>query len=76
VESYGTPRAAVLVTISRPTTTSDFNGVILLSAILNSIFRRPADSIPASTCPISSRFRAYAATAWYHNKLPRKKPTD
>jgi carboxypeptidase C (cathepsin A) len=73
-ESYGTPRSAVLINELETERDIDFNGVILLSQILN--FDLSADgpsSIPASICP-TSRLPTYAATAWYHNKLPGQRP--
>ena len=57
-ESYGTPRSAVLANMLETERDIDFNGVILLSQILN--FDLSADgprSIRASTCRTSSRCR-------------------
>jgi len=68
-ESYGTPRSAALVYHLQQQGMS-FNGVVLLSSILNYARRAPGlgegfvDMLPS-----------YAAIAWFHNKLPDK-PAD
>ena len=55
----------------------DLNGVILLSQILNFDMqhRLRRSSTPASTCPTQLVLPTYAATAWYHKKLPNQ-PAD
>ena len=55
-ESYGTPRSAVLVNELETEDDIDFNGVIMLSQILNfDLRRRPArTAIRASICPTST----------------------
>jgi carboxypeptidase C (cathepsin A) len=72
-ESYGTPRSAVL---SADLQNVDLNGIILLSAILsfdNSIdtpqFNPGVDQAYALGLP------TYAATAYFHHKLPNQ-PAD
>ncbi|MDE2181762.1 MAG: peptidase S10 [Alphaproteobacteria bacterium] len=76
-ESYGTPRAAVMVNELEESEDIDFNGVILLSQILN--FDLSADDAyknPGVDLPYVIALPTYAATAWYHNKLPGKRPDD
>jgi carboxypeptidase C (cathepsin A) len=70
-ESYGTTRSAVLVNLLETEKTVDFNGVILLSEILN--FDDSADLPqfnPGVEIPYQLALPTYAATAWYHHKLP------
>ena len=71
-ESYGTPRSAVL---SADLENVDLNGIVLLSAILsfdNSIdgprFNPGVDQAYAIGLP------TFAATAFYHHKLPTQPP--
>jgi carboxypeptidase C (cathepsin A) len=70
-ESYGTPRSAVLVNQLQRDRSIDFNGVLLLSQIL--IFDlspdRPTGN-PGIDLPYQTVLPTYAATAWYHHKLP------
>jgi carboxypeptidase C (cathepsin A) len=76
-ESYGTPRSAVLVNMLETDRSIDFNGVMLLSQILS--FDMSADgpeSNPAVDLPYMLALPTYAATAWYHNRLPGKRPAD
>jgi carboxypeptidase C (cathepsin A) len=70
-ESYGTPRAAVLVNQLESDRSIDFNGVILLSQILNFDLSpdRPTGN-PGIDAPYQTVLPTYAATAWYHHKLP------
>jgi carboxypeptidase C (cathepsin A) len=68
-ESYGTTRSAALVDALQDQGMA-FNGVILMSSILNYAIRLPGyDELYIGYMP------SYAATAWYHNKVPNK-PTD
>lgn len=70
-ESYGTPRAAVLVLMLEGGYSLDVNGIIMLSQILN--FDLNADmpeSNPGVDVPYVVALPTYAATAWYHDKLP------
>jgi len=76
-ESYGTPRSAVLVNELETGADVDFNGVILLSQILDfdlSVdgpeFNPGADEAYIAALP------TYAATAWYHNRLPGERPAS
>ena len=70
-ESYGTPRSAVLVNQLEADRSIDFNGVILLSQILNFDLSpdRPTND-PGIDLPYQIVLPTYAATAWYHHKLP------
>jgi len=72
-ESYGTTRSAVLAAVLETEQSIDINGVILLSQILtfsNDIdapqFNPGVDQAYALALP------TYAATAWYHKKLPNQ----
>ncbi|HWV98721.1 MAG TPA: hypothetical protein VNZ64_03410 [Candidatus Acidoferrum sp.] len=68
-ESYGTPRSAALV-YHLQQQGMHFNGVVLLSSILNYAKHAPGlDEAFEDTLP------SYAAIAWFHDKLP-KKPAD
>jgi carboxypeptidase C (cathepsin A) len=68
-ESYGTTRSAALV-YALQSQGMQFNGVCLLSTILNYAIRVPGyDHVSLANLP------SYAAAAWYHNKLANK-PAD
>jgi len=70
-ESYGTPRSAVLINQLESDRSIDFNGVILLSQILSFDLSpdRPTGN-PGIDLPYQTVLPTYAATAWYHHKLP------
>ncbi len=72
-ESYGTTRSAVLINELENDRSIDFNGVMLLSQILN--FDLSPDS-PTRNPGIDTGYvtvlPTYAATAWYHHKLPQQ----
>jgi carboxypeptidase C (cathepsin A) len=75
-ESYGTTRSAVLADILENNKDIDLNGVILLSQIFN--FTTDIDgpsSNPGVDLPYVLALPTYAATAWYHKKLPQQ-PAD
>ncbi len=74
-ESYGTPRSAVLVNQLESDRSIDFNGVILLSQILSFDLSpdRPTGN-PGVDLPYQTVLPTYAATAWYHHKLPAEHP--
>ncbi|MGD0192926.1 MAG: peptidase S10 [Rhizomicrobium sp.] len=76
-ESYGTPRSAVVINDLETQHDTDFNGVILLSQILNFDLSvdRP-ESNPGVNLPYELALPTYAATAWYHHKIPGKQPAD
>ena len=64
-ESYGTPRSAALVAALN-NDGIEFNGVVLLSSILNYYVRSPGYDIePATYLP------SYAAVAYYYKKVPQ-----
>ena len=70
-ESYGTTRSAVLANILENHQNIDLNGVILLSQIFN--FTTDIDfpsGNPGVDLPYVLALPTYAATAWYHKKLP------
>jgi carboxypeptidase C (cathepsin A) len=69
-ESYGTPRSAVLINELEAERSIDFNGVILLSQILNFDLSpdRPTGN-PGVDLAYQTVLPTYAATAWYHKKL-------
>ena len=72
-ESYGTTRASVLAYVLETEKSLDLNGVILLSAFLAA-----DDSVdspqynPGVDQPYVLALPTYAATAWYHHKLPNQ----
>jgi carboxypeptidase C (cathepsin A) len=75
-ESYGTPRSAVLINELETDRDVDFNGVILLSQILNFDLSIDGPSTnPGMDLPYEIALPTYAATAWYHHKLPHQ-PKD
>ncbi len=63
-ESYGTPRSAALVA-SLQDDGLEFNGVVLLSSILNYGVRTPGYDLTSMVY-----LPSYAAIAWYQNKVP------
>ena len=76
-ESYGTPRSAVLVNNLETGDSIDFNGVILLSQILN--FDLEGDfpqANPGTDEAYVVTLPTYAATAWYHNRIAGERPAD
>jgi carboxypeptidase C (cathepsin A) len=74
-ESYGTTRSAVLVNLLETEYNLDFNGVILLSQILNfDIDIDEPEGNPGIDLPYVLALPSYTATAWYHHKLPTANP--
>ncbi|MGA8708043.1 MAG: hypothetical protein WB646_13765 [Steroidobacteraceae bacterium] len=70
-ESYGTTRSAALISLLETDKFVDFNGVILLSQILN--FDNSIDQPelnPGMDLPYQLALPSMAAAAWYHHKLP------
>ena len=70
-ESYGTTRSAVVANILETEDSIDLNGVILLSQILN--FDDSADGPqynPGIDLPYVLALPTFAATAFYHHRLP------
>jgi len=74
-ESYGTTRSAVLSNVLEGERNIDFNGVILLSQILNfSLDSDSPDVNPGVDVAYQLNLPTYAASAWYHHKLPSSHP--
>ena len=72
-ESYGTTRSAVLAKILEEKKSIDLNGVILLSQIFNfNTFIDAAKTNPGVDLPYVLALPTFAATAWYHKKLPQQ----
>jgi carboxypeptidase C (cathepsin A) len=69
-ESYGTPRSAVLINDLETGQDIDFNGVILLSQVLNfNLMADAPEGNPGVDLPYEIALPTFAATAWYHHKL-------
>jgi carboxypeptidase C (cathepsin A) len=67
-ESYGTPRSAVLSAVLQNV---DLNGIVLLSQILSfDNVTEGAKLNPGSDQAVALALPTYAATAYYHKKLP------
>jgi carboxypeptidase C (cathepsin A) len=76
-ESYGTTRSAVLANLLESDYDIDLNGVMLLSQIL--AFDLSPDRVennPGVDLAYQLALPTYAATAWYHHKLPEPRPAD
>ncbi len=76
-ESYGTTRSAVLANLLENDYAVDLNGVMLLSQIL--AFDLSPDRVannPGVDLAYQLALPTYAATAWYHHKLPGARPAD
>src|ERR1700677_3894663 len=74
-ESYGTTRSAALAGILETEDSIDLNGVILLSQILN--YDDSADGPqwnPGIDVPYELALPTFAATAYYHKRLPTQPP--
>src|SRR5215469_8030436 len=72
-ESYGTTRAALLSNVLQSEKSLDLNGVIFLSQILS--YDDNADTPqfnPGVDQPYALALPTFAATAWYHHKLPNQ----
>jgi carboxypeptidase C (cathepsin A) len=69
-ESYGTPRASVMVNELERDNDVDMNGVILLSAVLSFDMGPDAPSNnPGIDIAYQLALPTFAATAWYHHKV-------
>ncbi len=75
-ESYGTTRSSVLVDILENNKSFDINGVILLSQIFNftTDIDAPQSANPGVDLAYVLGLPTYAATGWYHKKLPNQPP--
>ncbi|RUL75266.1 S10 family peptidase [Dyella choica] len=72
-ESYGTTRSAVLANDLENENSVDLNGVILLSQILNfDTSIDGSDQNPGVDLPYEVALPTFAATAYYHHKLPQQ----
>jgi len=70
-ESYGTTRSGALINLLETERFADFNGVILLSTCLNyDTFADAPQLNPGNDLTFALGLPTYAATAWYHHKLP------
>ena len=70
-ESYGTTRSGALINILETGRFIDFNGVILLSQVLCYDINADTPQFnPGIDLPYQLALPTYAATAWYHHKLP------
>jgi carboxypeptidase C (cathepsin A) len=66
-ESYGTLRTAALVNYLEQRDSTDVNGIILQSTVLTHLTNR---FWPNNDLPYEVFLPTYAATAWYHHRLP------
>lgn len=72
-ESYGTPRSAALSKVLHNDHSIDLNGIMLLSQILNyDLDIDGPENNPGNDIPYQLGLSTYAATAWYHDKLPEE----
>jgi carboxypeptidase C (cathepsin A) len=71
-ESYGTTRSAVLVNLLQQDG-MDFNGVVLLSTILNYADDFGGDGLDTEYI---GYLPTEAAIAWYHKKIPNRPPDE
>ena len=70
-ESYGTTRSGALINLLETGHFIDFNGVILLSQCLSyDTFADAPQFNPGIDLSYQLALPTYAATAWYHHKLP------
>lgn len=70
-ESYGTTRSAVLVNDLQTRDNMDFNGVVLMSSVLDF---QTITFDPGNDEPYIMYLPSYAAVAWYHHVLPEQPP--
>jgi carboxypeptidase C (cathepsin A) len=70
-ESYGTTRAANLANLLQSEKHMDLNGVIMLSQILT-YNSSPDRAVPGLDIAYELVLPTYAATAWYHHRLPHQ----
>jgi carboxypeptidase C (cathepsin A) len=70
-ESYGTTRSGALINLLETERFTDFNGVILLSTCLNyDTYLDSPQLNPGNDLTYQLGLPTFAATAWYHHKLP------
>ncbi|HET7564291.1 MAG TPA: hypothetical protein VFJ96_04805 [Gemmatimonadaceae bacterium] len=68
-ESYGTTRSAALVNYLQTRDNMDFNGVVLMSSVLDF---QTITFDPGNDEPYIMYLPSYAAVAWYHHALPQQ----
>ncbi|WJG09273.1 peptidase S10 [Aliiglaciecola sp. LCG003] len=69
-ESYGTTRAGAMVReLQEGWGSIDLNGIMLISSIVDF---QTGDFTPGNDLPYVTFLPTYAATAWYHGKVPDK----
>jgi carboxypeptidase C (cathepsin A) len=74
-ESYGTTRAGALSYLLQNEKAIDLNGVIFLSQSLSyDVSPDSAEQNPGIDHPYALYLPSFAATAWYHKKLPVQPP--
>ena len=74
-ESYGSTRAAALANILDDEKSIDLNGILLIGQILNYDNNADAPQLnPGVEFPYALVLPTYAASAWYHHKLPDQPP--
>jgi carboxypeptidase C (cathepsin A) len=75
-ESYGTLRAAGIARELFTTYNVEFNGIMLISSVLNyqTVKVDPTTLLfhPGNDLPYALYLPSYAATAWYHGRLSKK----
>ena len=72
-ESYGTFRSAVVANILETENGVGLNGIILLSQLLTyGNMSEMTSENPGDGLPFELVLPSYAATAWYHHKLPNQ----
>jgi carboxypeptidase C (cathepsin A) len=75
-ESYGTLRGAGIAKELFTTYSVEFNGIILVSSILNyqtvKVDQQSLLFHPGNDLPFALYLPTYAATAWYHKRLAKK----
>jgi carboxypeptidase C (cathepsin A) len=72
-ESYGTFRSAVVANILETENSVSLNGIILLSQLLTyGNMTEMTTENPGDGLPFQLVLPSYAATAWYHHKLPNQ----
>lgn len=72
-ESYGTFRSAVVANLLQSRHNMSLNGVILLSQLLSySNMNETTGGNPGNGLPFELVLPSFAATAWYHHKLPNQ----
>ncbi len=67
-ESYGTTRAAGLSHHLQQRHGMYLNGIVMISTVLN---WQNSEAYPGNDLPFMIYLPSYAATAWYHKKLPQ-----